>query len=369
MKDLLSKDIPKQEIHLPGFLEIINKQTHENINSSVYAFFLNSEIEELKSAFLQSLLDCIETKTEKRLHFQEAKTYTEFATKEGRIDLLVVDQQGNARIIIENKIYHWLHNNLLEYWEFIEQKEENKIGVLLTLEPQNIPEKVAGKFINITHKEWTSKIKEYTFSEEVPLAYKIYVSDFIKTIENLSKNHEMNSSVRFYFENAKKILDIQNTITETHQFLNNHYQLIADKIGWQTYGNAIEWKSFWDEKNSLDTYLTINTKPLLEGNSKILIILELMREDKARCEELHEFLKDDEQFKKMKSGEKNKHYYNFAVIEYEVTPQDLERFSDFVVEKIKSDFAAVTWKAINFFYKDKNKDFSAWEEKFLSSFY
>jgi hypothetical protein len=67
----------------------------------------------------------------------------------------------------------------------------------------------------------------------------------------------------------------------------------------------------------------------------------------------------------MKSGVNNNHFYHFGVIEYEITSQDLERFSDFVVEKIKQDFAAVTLKAIKFFYKDK--DFSEWIVNFKTN--
>ncbi len=363
LQQFISQRIPESIKNFPGFLEIIRKQGHENINSSIYAFFINVPESNVRELFLDSLLEIIHQKSNKKFTFASPLAQTEVSTEKGRVDIVIQDRLSKNTIIIENKLYFWLHNDLEDYWNHFKIKEEEKVGVLLTLEPHGIPLTVKDKFINITHLEWLTKIKAKGFSNEIPLNYKVYITDFIKTIENLSKSYQMNEQAKFYFENAQKVKKVHETLLSGQEFLNNQLQLIADKIGWQTYGNTLDWKNFWDEKNHLDTYLTIITKPILNGELKFTLILELKRDDRAKKEKLIELLKENAQFKAMKRGNDVKDYVHFGSIDYTITIEQLENFADFVVSKIRTDFADVTLKAIREFYP--NKDISEWEEKFL----
>lgn len=127
--DISSIPIIKQKI---GFLEIIGKQHHENINSALYAHFLNCGNPELQALFLDSLLYLIHEKIYKKLNFSNYKITTEAITPKGRIDILIEDyynQTAIIAIIIENKIYHYLDNNLEDYWQFSRFNDDKKAGI------------------------------------------------------------------------------------------------------------------------------------------------------------------------------------------------------------------------------------------------
>lgn len=366
MKQFLdNSSIPtiKQKV---GFLEIIGKQHHENINSALYAHFLNCGNPELQALFLDSLLYLIHEKTDKKLNFSNYKVTTEAITPKGRIDILIEDYYNQTAIIIENKIYHYLDNDLEDYWRFSRFNDDKKAGILLTLYPHEIPEEVSDKFINITHIEWINQVKEQYCNIDLSLVgnYKIYLEDFINTIENLTKTNTMNEAVKFYFHNAPQVIKASETLREAHLYMNNQLELIANKIGWQTFGSDLNWRNFWDEENHLDTYLTIVTENIVKGNGlNFTLILELNRKDKDSEKTITEKFKDHYQFQGKHKGEVKSKYVHFLCKNYDITMEDLESFSDVVVQKIREDFAEITVDIIKYLYPVK--DISKWEKQFL----
>ncbi|SFU75520.1 hypothetical protein SAMN05216480_12020 [Pustulibacterium marinum] len=348
-----------------GFLEIIRKDHNENINSNIYAYYLSCEIEELKSTFLDALLSIIYEKTLRKFQFTRAFTTTEMTTSNGRIDIFIRDLINPVAIIIENKIHHRLNNDLLEYWNYFKSKDANKIGILLTLHNHVIPENVKDKFINITHWEWISKIKNIIDLNNInDTSQKIYLNDFFKTIENLTTTYKMNDSAKFFFQNAKKINETYETLLEGHKFLNDQYELIASKLGLQTFGSEITWKNIWDESNLIDTYFTIITKDLILGKAyKYQIILELNREDKAKESEIKEKFQNHPQFNNEYIGISKDSYKHLQVRDYEISIEELSRFSEIVISQIQKDFADLFIQIIKFLYP--NKDISRWENNFI----
>jgi hypothetical protein len=368
LKDLLVKqEIPISKSHF-GFLELINKQFHENINSAIYAHFLNSPNSDVRDLFLNALLELISEKSDKVLEIKEAFAQTEVPTLSGRLDILIHARVGVAKILIENKLNHWLHNDLEEYWNYFSFPVEKKVGIILTLEKHEVPTKVKNKFINLTHLEWVSKVKKEFIAEKLPVNYQIYIMDFIRTIENLSKSYTMNESVKFYFQHTPQILKASATISESHQFINNQLEYIANELGWKTYGNSMDWRNFWDEKNQLHTYFTIHTKDLLQGNMQITIILELIKKDKERVQDVRNFLEyiKHSQYNPHSGGFSKSFFLHFQVKKYDITMNDLENLGDFVVAKIRQDFADMTLRVIEFLYPDKLEHLT-WRNQFLGS--
>ena len=349
-----------------GFLEIIRKQHYENINSNVYAHFLGSEIPEVRSLFLDILLLLVAEKTGKRLSFINDRVATEVTTASGgRIDIVLEDFHYGNVILIENKIYHQLNNDLLDYWNHYSISPSKKAGILLTISPCAIPENVKGDFINITHIEWINRVKECFNPESFTENYKVYISDFINTIENLSRINTMNESAKFYFENAPQIIKANQTLNEAHLFLNSQFQLIASKIGWQSYGNEVTWRNFWDAHNEIDTYLTIITEDLVNsGRLNFKLILELNRRDKERETELNELFGTHPQFSGKDRGESKGTYLHFLCKEYTLEMDELAHFADIAVRHIKNDFASITVAVIKYLYPDK--DISLFEQQVLS---
>ncbi|WP_341905534.1 PD-(D/E)XK nuclease family protein [Fluviicola taffensis] len=365
LTSLLSLNIPESVPSPDGFLEIIRKSHHENINSSIYAYFINSKEPFVSELFMSSLLELVEEKSTLKFSFGEAFAECEVKTANGRLDILISDKLGNEYLIIENKIYHWLHNDLMDYWDHVKAIDDKKVGILLTLEKHSIPENVQGKFINITHGEWINKIKSKGIPFGLSPRVNTYITDFVNTIDHLTKSYEMDEQSKFYFQHANRILKVQETIVAAHSFLNDQFQLIANKLGLQNYGNALDWRNFWDADNNIDIYMTIVTAPLLNGELRYKLILELNRKDKERYQDIENFLRDEPQFKLMQPGESRWSYMHFGVRNYEITMLELEQFSEIVVKNIREDFADTLIKTVKKFYP--NCDISSWEKNLIST--
>jgi len=352
--------IPVVKQHV-GFLDIIKKTTNETINSNIYAHFLSCEEDEIKHAFLNALLYIIEEKTKRKTQLSVTEVFTEYTTNSGRIDIVLRDLLNENHIIIENKIYHHLDNDLLEYWDFIKVNDEKKRGVLLTLNPHSIPGKVENKFINITHWEWISKVKELIdFNAIKNKNYHVYLSDFLETIEKITNTYLMNDSAKFYFENTKQINAANETRQEGHKFLNDQYNLIAEKLGMKTYGNALEWKNIWDEENTIDTYFTIFAGDIVSGKDlSYMVIIELYREDKERMSDLDTQFQSHEQYKLLSKGSVHNKYQHYLIKEYKITIEEFANFSDHVVSNIQNDFGQLFVEIVK--YLHPLKDISDWE--------
>jgi hypothetical protein len=353
----------KQQI---GFLELIRKPHSETINSTIYAHFLSCKINAIKYAFLDALTSIIEKKTNKEFSFSVLDVRTELPTKEGRIDIVLQDLVSRDVILIENKIYHWLDNALKEYWDYFTIDDAKKVGVLLTLKPHDIPEIVKDKFINITHWEWISAIKETLEINNIEdEAYKIYLNDFFNTIENLSTTYTMNDSAKFFFKNAAQVNNANVTLVEGHSYLITQYELIAEKLGLQTYGSDINWRNFWDEENHLNTFITIVSEDLISGKvASYKIILELMRNDKDRIPELDVRFQMHPQYLDKFRGQTQGLHCHFLVKEYEISLNELDQFAEIVVNNIKKDFNEIFIEVIEYLYPEK--DISNWKHNFIN---
>jgi hypothetical protein len=357
--------IPKTEYNI-GFLEVIGKSNHENINSAVYAHMLNCRIPAVESLFRDALTHLIYTKSNKDISLNITSVATEVNTPHGgRLDLVIEDYFNQTIVLIENKIYHHLHNDLNDYWQYSSLPEEKKAGVLLTLYPHPIPEGLEDKFINITHKEWITIVREHLQPEDIPANYQIYLKDFINTIDNLTNRYHMNLSAQFYFENAAQVKLAAESQQQAHQFINNQLELVAQNLGWQTYGSSMNWRNFWDAANKLDTYLTIITKDLLNGELKFMLILELNREDKKREKEIHEQFKNHPQYQGKHKGESKKSYVHLLCQSYAIDKNELENLAETITQKIQDDFSDITYKVIKYLYP--NTDISIWENNFFKN--
>lgn len=354
--------IVKEDI---GFLEIIKKPHNETINSNIYAHFLSCDDSIITEAFLSALLDLINAKTNRELKFSRPYVNTEFSTNEGRIDILIRDFTEPTTIIIENKIFHWLHNSLLEYWNYFKIKNDHKIGILLTVNPHHIPKEVADAFVNITHWEWIQNIQErLNFDEIRKKANKVYLKDFFNSIKNLSTTYTMNASAKFFFEHAAQINKANATLIEGHKFMSEQYQKIASLLGLETFGNEIDWKNFWDEDNRLDTYFTIAAQDIISGKGlKYKIIIEVIRDDKTRIEEIVNNFKDHAQFKDKERGQSVDFYSHLLVKKYEITIEDFGAFANHVVKNIKNDFGDIFVSIVKHLYPNTN--INNWKQNVL----
>lgn len=355
MNDLyafLAQDIPKSKPVDIGFLEIIGKAHDENINSRIYAYFLDQEVnEELSSLFLSALTNLIKRRSGKDIYLSSWRVVTEESTEKGnRIDIVIHDVEGRSAILIENKIYHYLHNDLMDYWQHLGLQDQDQMGVLLTLEKHEIPEEVSGKFINITHYDWCSEVRSLGLPAGLESKIYSYLNDFFKTIENLTNSTEMNDQAKFFFQNPMKVNEIKATYDEGKRYIEDQIDQLSQKLGWSTYGNSYGWRNIWDKEHKCEVFYTIAYNDLLEGRGELQLIIEMNGDVRKRAEEAYEILKNDEFFTVMKEGVRASGYLHLGFIPYNLELEELSNLSEFLYNEIKTKFEPVMKKLLKHYY-------------------
>lgn len=207
-------------------MEISGYPHFENVCSNILRFFLDtSEIHGLHNLVLKSLLQSIgEYELANQLTETVAVRREETTIAGKRIDI-VVECDGLV-IAIENKIYHWLHNDLEEYHRhigFTKSTTSKKLLIVLSLRPENIQ---TGNFKNLTYEALIPVIRKNLESHIATGKnhYITYLNDFITTIENLYKPIPMNKEMfHFIADNYSAIEQIQR---EYKSFLNDIYNAI-----------------------------------------------------------------------------------------------------------------------------------------------
>lgn len=200
-------------------MEIAQIQHYEVVNSRIYSFYLQNTEHGFRDLFLKSLIELIHLKWVNTKPTKPEKPFfelpgdwncsTEVATKKGnRIDLWIDwdSKEGDRKtILIENKIFHFLRNDLEDYFDTPGGKAKDKVGVLLTLGEQNAGHE---HFINITHEEWLSQIRK-NWGEYIPDAddrHLLFLKDFMLNMSKLVKNLEkMHDFIQYYIQHREQI--------------------------------------------------------------------------------------------------------------------------------------------------------------------
>ena len=139
------KYIPPKRSRQRTLLDIAGINHRENSWSDIYAYFFNpKEKHKLGRLFIDSFNALIEQKSGLKPLKLESFTITREKTNDDkkRIDLLIKNEE--EALIIENKVYAGVYNDLSSYWESVKVPEINKRGVILSL----VPIKNTNIFIN-----------------------------------------------------------------------------------------------------------------------------------------------------------------------------------------------------------------------------
>lgn len=130
---------------------------YENTHSAILAELLNPKgTHGLKSKLLECFIDTLgDYFTIEKFDFDKSRIHTEHSTEEGRIDILIEDNQNKA-IIIENKIYANDQPEQLKRYNRYAQTYKNGYQILyLTLLGDNASEQSGGgvSYLSISYKE------------------------------------------------------------------------------------------------------------------------------------------------------------------------------------------------------------------------
>lgn len=364
LQEFLDKsNIPVYKKPPKTFLEIIRKKHHEVIISNLYAFYFNiNEEHGLNDLFILSLIECIEeTNLGKEKSFDGYADFTidtEYSTKNnGRIDLLLTGENG--AIIIENKIYHHLNNNLKDYWDTViknNNEVESTIGIVLSL--KKVTKIKNPHFINITHNQLLDKVMsnigQYLLSANEK--YLIFLKDFYQNIKNLSRKIMKEEDFKFYFDNEDKIRDLNKLSSLVVKHIKSEVEKACFELdefsilNFRKNSIAEQKRRLYQYKKDKNLYFRIVFSGLLPKAGKSEQILAIWIEHRKDAMKNREDFKNliegnvlseeekellyDEFFTKDLKGTNNLY---FAKKTYQINEDQLYNLSDFIVEKIEND--------------------------------
>lgn len=235
------KSIPKNK-YKRSILEISGYPHYENVCSNILTFFCDPNNEHgLKGLVLESLIECINNDNVyiPNFEFEDVQIHREVTTiGENRLDILI---KANSFVIgIENKIFHYLHNDLHDYKNTTELYATNSqvvVNIVLSLNKLNTIEDLAliknNNFINITYDELIKKIKSKigNYIDNMDFGYVFYLKEFMKTIENLNpKTMEQKPLWNFFRSNSDSIQELVNQFNDYKKYLYNKIFILQEYI-------------------------------------------------------------------------------------------------------------------------------------------
>lgn len=338
--------LPKPVRRKRTFFDISGTSHYELAISNWYAYFFDQEEDHgLGNLFIECLLELVKRKTGKEISLRFFKVQKEVATKGGkRIDILVsgIEEDERKYIIIENKINHWLNNDLDAYWQHCVGAEDSKVGVILSLNRETVPLTVQHKFVNVQHCDIINLVKEKMSTYKQEASY--YLNEFITTIENLYTDLTMDEEVKFYFDHVKECSQIYQIRKKTYQFVVNQIKEAANMLALSTDGGDYHRYLF---ENGRDAYYNIIYDNLLDSKCQITIAIDLYQQGFLQIDKLKQII-DISQMTGLDDISKGKvkglGWQRFVSKTYSLKTEDLKGLSAFIVEKINNEFSSVLFR-------------------------
>jgi PD-(D/E)XK nuclease superfamily len=341
---LLELKIPEITEREIGFLELTGQAHKENVNSRVYAYFLDTSLHpEIAHVFIEALISLVNAKSNKTLSLPDFSCATEVSTSRGnRIDLLIRNE--DSAIIIENKIYHYLNNDLDDYYKHLNLPEQNKAGVVLSL--NKLKDTGHPEFINITHKQWMDEIKRRGLPANIELKKYVYINDFITTIQQLTKDENMNEQTEFFFNHPTQVMKAAAMHNEAYRFIVDQlYKTLAQLslsplyAGWILYGRTDNFRHIWDETKQRQAYYAIVFNDLFTEKKEIMVVLELYRDARNKTDLLDKALLDiPSRYELKKSNYQIGGIRHYCTKTYKTDIEILKNLGNFLAQKIEQDF-------------------------------
>lgn len=262
LRKFLDSSIPQPKEKVKTFFDIAGFPHYETVISNFYAYYLNPEEEHnLNTLFFDTLIQLINKKIGKELftEWENILVIREFySTKGNSIDLVITDgedEESNSTnaVIIENKIYADVYNDLQDYYESV--KAENKIGILLSLYPSNTQYK---NYINITHSELLDAVLNSQYGAFLKADEKqmVILKDFVSNLRTITGNNEMKESIKFCFENGEKLSRLLDVKKESEDALYRQADIFISENGFYKEMNRNNMISFSTQsKNGIMLYL------------------------------------------------------------------------------------------------------------------
>ena len=228
------RTLPEEEKIDEDLFSICGFPHYERVASNVLAFFLDNKREHgLGDLFIQSLLACGDIPSEGLdLNYE---VMTEVQTDKGNFIDLVVESDSYV-IIIENKIYASLYNDLEDYYSYYAKARNSNVGprqiFAFVLSLTKLPS-IHNKFIFIDYGDLFLEIKT-RLGEAAIRANQRYLSllfDFITNVENLKRGSSMDQEfINFVKEHTNEIDNINMRLKKIHDDFRHVVEAVNSQI-------------------------------------------------------------------------------------------------------------------------------------------
>ncbi|WP_277488011.1 PD-(D/E)XK nuclease family protein [Catalinimonas alkaloidigena] len=349
--EVLTYDYVEEDKQPKTFLEIAQQPHYENVISNILAFFFDTGEEHgLKDLFISCLINLLNNKGASfQMHTCTAQR--EYGVKKkGRIDILLKDKLEESILIIENKIYHSLNNDLNAYYDSVKKEfpEADILGIVLGLEPLNTGHH---KFISITHREFIQELQNRIgfYYLNAPDKYLLLVKDYIQNINLNYPSHKMQDKLRFYHQYHQKINDLSKLHKDVLHHVNEEIEKAAQRYEYKFSNEPYEevYYNYWevlDRKDPLNDefFYTLIFKEKDHTPPSIYIALSFNDTESSYFQKV---------LKKLPNLKASYRYLNFEVTppeeddytyfasqNYELTEDNLLNLADFLFEITQRDF-------------------------------
>lgn len=334
--------------------------------SRVYQFFFSTENPHgMGSLCMDALGDVIRAKHSAvpwpENKFRRIHARCELRTdNDKRLDILLHDgldedkwQKAGTLVLIENKVYHWLANDLGEYWKFtVEQNPScTRIGIVLGLKREYIPEQWQNDWVAITHLEWAQAVEE-RLGAIIYRAEPRFVTLLLELIENIrtmSKTQENTKELLRFFQ--QHYAEIQHIDVLKRHLLDALPVGISSALppGYVVENQSNEAKSeTWltvmpsiTQTNSPSKYL-IQYGGLFKNGNELKYEIHVINHDLNKCELIRQ------SYRKLNSDMmeyRDRHYAVHKV--YTMTSGQLANFAEHIAASLKND-----WMPLEYIWKD-----------------
>ncbi|GAA4242828.1 PD-(D/E)XK nuclease family protein [Winogradskyella damuponensis] len=357
-------EIPKIKGKPKTFLGIAKQPHYENVLSNIYAFYFNvNEVHKFKDLFISSLLECVyKTNLGKQKtgleNFFDFVSETEYPTnKGGRIDLILSNKE--QAIIVENKVYHNLNNDLNDYWTSTKKQEEYKIGIVLSIQPISKINHL--HFINITHLQLLNQVMQNIggYLLEANEKYIVFLKDLYQNVINLSTDIMNTKEIEFYLKNRDEI-------HYTARFLNRFKDHIKQEVEQACHilngdtpflklnntGNRFRYYKSIKVPNLMFT--VVFDQLYIDSKKRIWIVVELNGEaliDVGMYKEIDFTIEEKQCFTQDFYTRKHSGWAHFAGIGFYLVKDELplNNLAEFIAEKIETEHLLSIFKKIEDF--------------------
>jgi hypothetical protein len=327
------------------FFDIAGFPHYENVISNFYAYYLDPHADHgFGDLFLNALTSLIQAGRQSERTIEDTlacEVEREVFTANGKfIDLVVREYNADGKrvknaIIIENKIYAAVYNDLDEYYKHIQAK--NKVGVLLSLRKPAKP--FHTDFICITHNELMQQVDTLA-GEYLPEAEHKQVhilNDFIQNMKNLGSKQASKDEYEFYFRHAEKIREMHDLYTSVTQDLFRSVEKLPELLGMEL---AIAGRSSPDlrflKSRVAPVHFTVWMQNYFLGQGSIYVIVEFHKPGIARLDETKSIsFSKTEQKLLNKTPLKRPDYLHFSEIEVTPTETDILDLGNFLKHEIE----------------------------------